>query len=143
MLHRIITAAFVGMVAFALVADAQEAKDDKAIHGKWSATKDGKTISFTYDKGKFKVEIEDKLIEGTYVGDGTKTPKHVDMTITGGTDDIAVKYTGKTSKAIYQIDGDSMKLLAPEPGSDDRPTAFPQEGEQTRHMFVTLTRAKK
>ena len=45
----------------------------------------------------------------SYTLDASKTPKHVDLTITSGSDAESMKFEGKTSKGLYELDGDWAK----------------------------------
>ena len=144
MLPRVSTAMFVVVALFALAVDAQETKDDKkAIQGSWTAKKDDKSAKLTFNAEKFTLELGGKTIKGTFTIDSSKTPKHIDLTVTKGSDAAAQKFEGKTSKAIYEFDGDRFKWLAPSPGDEERPTAFPQEGEQARGLYLIFDREKK
>ncbi len=151
MIHRMPLAAFAVLALAAISADAQDGKkpaDKDAIQGIWTAKKGDKSIKLTFAAEKFTLAMGDDIsIEGSFKTDPSKTPKHIDMTVekVGGpdADDNVKKHVGKTSKAIYEFDGDRLKWLAPEPGNDVRPTAFPQDGEQTKGIFVTFDREKK
>ena len=47
-----------------------------------------------------------------------------------------------THAASY-FNSDRFKWLAPSPGDEERPTAFPQEGEQARGLYLIFDREKK
>jgi uncharacterized protein (TIGR03067 family) len=145
MLHRLTIVLFTGVALFALSADAQDKKDDKkAIQGTWNGKKGDQAVTLTIDATKFTLELAGKKIEGTYALDASKTPKHIDLTITSGSDAEAMKFEGKTSKGIYELESDQLKWLAPEPGLEDRPTAFPMDGEKVpKSIFFTFDREKK
>ena len=140
-----LSALFTGFTLLTLSVDAQDKKDDKkAIQGTWNAKKGDQAVILKVDAEKFIFELGGNSIEGTYALDSSKTPKHIDLTITGGTDPGAMKFQGQTSKAIYELDGDRMKWHAPEPGNQDRPTAFPNDGEQIpKTLTLTFDREKK
>jgi uncharacterized protein (TIGR03067 family) len=64
----------------------------------------------------------------------------MDLTITEGEN---ANYLNKTALAIYDVDGDTLKWCANEPGREGRPTAFPaKEGEDKTHLYIIFKRAK-
>ena len=65
------------------------------------------------------------------------------MTVTKGSDEETKKYEGKTSKGIYELDGNKLKWCANEPGLDERPDAFPEKDAKTKSLFLVLEREKK
>ena len=91
----------------------------------------------------FKLEFKGKSASGTFTIDPAKTPKTMDLAITKGSDPETQKYEGKTAKAIYEVDGGKLKWLANEPGKDERPEAFPKEGERAKGLYLILERDKK
>jgi len=144
-LHRLTIALFTGVALLTLSADAQDKKDDKkAIQGAWNGKKGDQACTLTIDATKFTLELAGKKIEGTYALDASKTPKHVDLTITSGSDAESMRFEGKTSKGLYELEGDHLKWLAQEPGIEDRPTAFPMDGEKIpKTIYLTFDREKK
>jgi uncharacterized protein (TIGR03067 family) len=67
--------------------------------------------------------------------DPSKTPKAIDLTPTEGPE------KDQTARAIYQLDGDTLKLGMPDGPKADRPTAFePKDGG--RILVMTFKRAK-
>jgi uncharacterized protein (TIGR03067 family) len=125
--------------------DAKDKKpgDKKKLQGAWTMTKDNETIRMTFDGEKFKLEFKGKSADGTFTIDPTKTPKTMDVAVTKGSDAETMKYEGKTAKAIYEFDGDKLKWLANEPGKEDRPAAFPKDGEKAKGLYLVLEREKK
>ena len=117
-------------------------KDKKAIQGTWTGSKGDKKAQLTFEGNKFTFEFGGKSASGTFTIDPAKKPKQIDVTVTKG-DDETKKYEGKTSKGIYELDGDKLKWLASEPGAEDRPEAFPKEADKAKGLYLILERAKK
>ena len=53
------------------------------------------------------------------------------------------KFKGQTSLAIYEVDGDTFKWCAAEPGKDERPKEFTAKAGEARYMYVVFKRAAK
>ena len=51
------------------------------------------------------------------------------------------KLNGKTALGIYELDGDTLKWCANEPGGNERPKKFSSEAG-TKYLLVTLKREK-
>jgi len=117
--------------------------DKKKLQGAWSMTKDNETMRMTIEGDNFKLEFKGKSASGTFKIDPAKTPRTMDLMITKGSDEETKKYEGKTAKAIYEFDGAKFKWLANEPGSDERPAAFPKEGERAKGLYIIFEREKK
>ena len=130
-----------------LRADDDPAKAELAkFQGTWSMvsmTKNGKEIPAKGLEGRV-AEIKDNAFtdrQGTKIhGKGTMTldprssPKGVDTVFTDG------PIAGKTTLAIYEIDGDTMKSCVANPG-DPRPKSFESKAG-TGYMLVTYKRMK-
>src|SRR5437660_12918601 len=86
-------------------------KDKKALQGTWTAAKGDKKVQLTFDGNKFTLEMGGKGASGTFTIDPSKSPKQIDMTITKGANEETMKFEGKTSKAIYELSGNKLKLL--------------------------------
>jgi uncharacterized protein (TIGR03067 family) len=120
-------AAGVGLLVAA--GDAKEEavmKDLAALKGTWiviSAIRDGNRLSEEQIKGvRFTIEGNGKalvkdggeiLFEGTLKIDPTKTPKTEDAT-----QNSEGENKGKTTRSIYEIEGDTLKICSAEPGKD-------------------------
>jgi uncharacterized protein (TIGR03067 family) len=125
-----------GFVLAAGVAMGGEAKDK--LQGSWTAEKEGKKIVLRFSKDSFTLTFDGKAsFKGTYKFDGSKKPKELDMTITEGE-----KFQGKTSKAIFEVDGDTLKWCANEPGKDNRPKDFTDKGDDGGHLNIVYKRTK-
>jgi uncharacterized protein (TIGR03067 family) len=118
----------------------------KAIQGNWTpATAELagqpipeavlKTISLQLDAGKYNVSVGGDPDKGTYTIDATTTPKSMIVTGTEGPN------RGKTFPAIYEINGDTLRICYDLSGAK-RPTEF-KSVAGTQLYLVTYTRKKK
>jgi uncharacterized protein (TIGR03067 family) len=143
---KILLAWGLGVLLLAGLAVAGEGKDDQSkIQGAWKGEFDGKKIAFEFAKDKFSVKFSDGnkdiVFKGTVKLDPKKKPKEMDLMIEEGKD-----FGGQTSRAIYDLDGDTLKWCANEPGKEERPKVFPdKEGENNErgHLYLILKRDKK
>ena len=132
-----------GILLVTSVAPGGDAKKDlDKLQGRWTAEVDGKKAELKFTKDNFALTVGDGNKEFTYKGtikiDPSKKPKHMDLTITEGE-----RHKGETSHAIYELDDDTLKWCAGEPGKADRPSEFPtKEGESPSGIYVIYKRAK-
>jgi uncharacterized protein (TIGR03067 family) len=118
-------------------------KDKKSLQGTWNGSAGDKKAQMTIDGDKFTFMFGDSTASGTMKIDASKTPKQIDLAVTKGSDDHTKKYEGKTSKGIFEFDGNKLKWCANEPGMDARPDAFPKSGDDKKFLYITFERAKK
>jgi uncharacterized protein (TIGR03067 family) len=75
----------------------------------------------------------------TYLGlfrlDPQSRPAAMDMRI----DEGPVRHRGKIGRCIYELHGDQLRWCPAEPGSEERPTAFPAS-EDPRYWCLTFRR---
>ena len=84
---------------------------------------------------KFAFTIDDKETHsGTFKLNPAATPKEIDMMVAETPKD---DFKGKTSLAIYELDGDTLKWCANAPGKDARPKEFSAD-----FLFLEFRRAK-
>lgn len=131
------------LVALTLIPAAGPARvDDDKLQGTWnvvSALRDGEDFEapkgdkLVFDQGKITIEKKDgtKNEGGTYTADPAKTPKELD---------VKPPNQETVLKAIYQIDGDDMKLCLGRPDSD-RPTELASKAG-SNVMLIVLRREK-
>lgn len=93
------------------------------------------SIKLVITQDKYKLTIGDKVDEGTSKYDATATPKSLDVTGTKGPN------KGKTMLAIYELDGDTMKVCYDLSGNS-RPKEF-KTMPNTQLFMVTYKREKK
>jgi uncharacterized protein (TIGR03067 family) len=141
------TCAFLSTLLLASgIAIGGDAKDDMAkLKGTWVHEGDGKKHELKFTKGKFEITFSssDKKghVKGTIKIDPSQKPKHMDLTITD-VDGVPDDFKGKTSHAIYDIDGDTLKWCANKPGDDGRAAAFPDNEGEGKYLYFRFKRAK-
>jgi uncharacterized protein (TIGR03067 family) len=132
--------AFGLLVATARAEDKPAKGDKEKIQGTWtivSGERDGqpipeeaiKTIKLVFAGDKFTLDHDGRKSEGTFKLAPDKKPKEMD-----------VDTEGQTVKAIYQLDGDTLKVAHGPPG-EARPKEFPKK-EGSGLSVVTLKRQK-
>jgi uncharacterized protein (TIGR03067 family) len=132
----------VSLAAFA----AAPADDAKAVQGTWRPTKavlggqpmpDAvvKSISLKLDNGKYEVFVGDSPDRGTYTLDPAGEPKGMSITGTEGPN------RGKTFPAIYELDGDTLRICYDLSGAK-RPAEF-KSVAGTKLYLVTYGRKKE
>src|SRR5262245_33234803 len=147
---RVCFALVLGLLAAAPALDGGEAKkktDKERLQGTWRAVSGelrGKpdpkperhTLTFAGDR--FTLKRGDQVrAEGTFKLDPAKDPRHIDMTITEGPEEVK----GKTALGIYHLKKGELHWCVAEPGDEERPKGFETEG--TRHASIVLKREKK
>ena len=89
-----------------------------ALDGKEAAAADLKDIRLIIAGGKFKAQNAGQtFLAGTVKTDLDKKPRTMDVTYTEG------DLKGQTSRAIYELDGDTLRICRAAPGKA-RPTEF-------------------
>jgi uncharacterized protein (TIGR03067 family) len=125
--------------------DDEAAKELKALVGKWKLEKAElggkdalallKDLKFEIlEGGKYVIQLGEKD-EGTFTVDPAKKPAEMDIKGTDGPN------KGKTIKAIYKIDGDTVTICY-ELGGGDRPTKFESKAD-TKQFLAVYKREKK
>lgn len=125
------------------------AAEDKKFEGNWVVTKmesggqsatedDLGGMTFTFKGKKYEQKQGDRVVEaGTQDLDPTKKPKHMDVTVSEGTEGTE----GKKQLAIYEIDGDKIRACFAQHGDKERPTKF--EGKEgSTHIYIEMKRKK-
>jgi len=138
---------FTGLaVLVMLAARAADTQDSKSIQGAWTPLKAElggqpfppavlKTISLKLHNGKYDVSVAGEPDRGTYTIDPSTKPKSMSVTGTDGPN------KGKTFPAIYELDGDTLKICYDLSGKQ-RPADF-KTTEGTRLYLVTYQRRKE
>jgi uncharacterized protein (TIGR03067 family) len=138
---------FLAPILFAAGAD--DPKDDRAkIQGTWKVVEvvfKGQTIPEEQSKEMRFVFTEDKMTimgfpgrdkrEYTYSLDPAATPRAIDPLALDG------PFKDKKRPAIYELDGDSLKVCIPSKETKDRPTEFKSPRDSNLGLFV-LRRVK-
>jgi uncharacterized protein (TIGR03067 family) len=96
------------------------------------------TIKFVCTGDKYEQAMQGQVVEkGTHKLDPSKKPKHMDITVTEG------EAKGQTQLAIYEFEGDTLKICANLPGSKERPTEFASKPGSSNVINIVLKREKK
>jgi uncharacterized protein (TIGR03067 family) len=137
--------AVMAVFAFAFAYAGQEADDAKAIQGTWQPVKGEvggtamkeevlKIISMKLEGGKYEVKAEN-MDKGTYKIDPSAKPKTIDVAGVEGPN------AGKTLLAIYELDGDTLRICYGLGGSP-RPKEF-KSPAGTPTLLLSYERKKK
>ena len=94
-----------------------------------------KLISLKLDNGKYEVFVGQQPDRGTYTLDATTKPKSITVTGTEGPNN------GKTFPAIYELEGDTLRICYDLSGAK-RPTEF-KSVAGTQLYLVTYMRKKE
>lgn len=135
------------MTAYLLtILDHPREQDQEKLNGTWAVVaveESGRTLPgtnpiykrkyvFEADRLFVKGEEGNKNSDGTYKLDPSKTPKEIDLSI-----------TGTTLKGIYKLEGDELKLHVGGPtGGEARPKDFSTKDEGSRSRLLILRREK-
>jgi len=84
----------------------------------------------TYTADKFVVTKEDKIFRGTFSLDTTKTPKQMDTRADNGPG------AGKLFHAIYELDGDTLRVCHATQDGAERPTDFKTKPDSGQVMIT-------
>jgi len=142
MLKPCVTLSLMLSLALAVTGDT---KDGKTIDGTWQPTKADlagrkfpddvrKTITLVVKDGKYTLTVGKKTDQGTVKLKPSAKPKEMDITGTDGPN------KGKTILAIYERDGDTLRICY-DLGGKKRPGEF-KTREGTQLFLVTYKRAK-
>ena len=120
-----------------LVAAETEAQAERAsLQGTWRSVSGRREAEVLFAGYLFTVHFADgEVYMGAYQLDSHAHPKKMDMRIDEGPD----KHRGKIAHCLYEVDGDTLRWCAVEPGSEERPTAFPSVYD-THHLSMVLQR---
>jgi uncharacterized protein (TIGR03067 family) len=151
MLRLLAAFASVGLLAVAGAARADDAKKDlEKLQGTWEITEvviNGKTLPAEKVKGGQVVFKGDEMT--VKEGDDDKDPRKFTVKLDPGKKPKALDTTalnrdqkGAVSPAIYELDGDTLKLCSPNNDSKERPRAFKSD-EGSNVVLLTLKRVKK
>jgi uncharacterized protein (TIGR03067 family) len=115
--------------ATALAADdaPKESADLKKLQGEWTApSAGGGEVVYTFKGNKLTVKAPTRTYQMTVtLDDSAKPHKTIDFKVDEGPEDAK----GKTSKAIYKLDGNDKAVLCLRP-EGERPDKFEQVGEE-------------
>lgn len=132
-------------LATTLAIQAQDKKELEKLAGKWQPTamqvgeskvppETMKNITLIIDGDKYHTIVSGQSDKGTLKVDAKAKPKAMDIVGTEGPN------KGKTFPAIYEIEGDTLKICYALEGTK-RPTEFKASGEKI--LLVTYKKAKE
>ena len=104
-----------------------ESKDEAAEH----------RLIFSGDEFSIK-RNDETILKGKFKIDPSKKPKEIEMEIAEAAKE---QLHGKTVLGIYELDADTLKWCANDPGETERPKEFSGE-PGTNHFLVTFKREK-
>ena len=115
--------------------------DVMKLQGEWTATEGFEAdMGMVIKDNKFTLIKEGKRhVTGTFTIDASKSPKTMDLTVTGGNNEEGNRFKGKVSKAIYEVTTGKFKWCAGEPGKEARPKRFAREFG----LYVVFERKKE
>jgi len=87
-----------------------------------------------FSKNRAIVGLPGGWLRGTFQLNTAASPKQIDMIIEQC---YPKDYVGKTDRGIYKLDGNTLTMAGPEPGTATRPTSFQEEQGV---MIVVLTK---
>ena len=133
------------VLSFSSAAWSKDAKDEDAVQGTWLAStaelggqkfpdEVRKSIKLVIKDGKYTVTVGDRPDKGTTKMDSSAKPKTIDITGTDGPN------KGKTMLAIYELNGDTLRVCYDLSGKS-RPTEF-KTTAGTQLFLVTYDREK-
>jgi uncharacterized protein (TIGR03067 family) len=125
-----------GVTAQALADDKSQTEQLKPLQGNWATDGDGLDAKWNFDGEKVKASVNgtDYSCKVTIDSEAKPNPT-LDLVIEDGPEEAK----GKTSKAIYKLDGEKLTLCVSVPGKD-RPKDFAQ-AEDEAYLF-TLKKQK-
>jgi RNA polymerase sigma factor (sigma-70 family) len=122
----------------------QEVRTDKELlQGKWDITEvvsDGmatdnlKDVQAVFEKERFSLVGPAGKREFRFKLDPAKKPKAIDLAALDG------EFKDKSARAIYHLEGDSLRLCMPNEITDNRPTEFVSK-EGSKLLLMTLKRS--
>jgi len=113
-------------------------KDKERLQGTWNFVSGLRQAQLLIAGDHFTVKFGNgDIYLGTFSLDPIRKPRAMDLVVQEGPD----KHKGKTSLAIYEIDGDHLIWSPGEPGTGVRHKAFPP-AEDTKHLCIVFQREK-
>lgn len=128
------------MPVLARPADPPVRSDLDSFQGVWMSVAGPREARFLVAGSRFTIEfIGGDLYMGTFKLAGHKNePRHLDMHIEEGPADHA----GRTALCIYQLEGGVLRWCPGRPGTNRRPTGFP-DVDDPRFLSLVFQRVKR
>ncbi len=99
---------------------------EKRLQGSWIVSSGRWKCRMHFAAHHFAVHFQSgDVYLGVYTVDPTRTPGAMDMTIEEGPEE----FRGLTACCLYELNGDTLRWCANEPGGEERHKAFPAEGQ--------------
>jgi uncharacterized protein (TIGR03067 family) len=93
------------------------------VQGRWSGVEDGKTepitLTFTNNRFAYFDSRNNEIGSGTFSINDLVLPTQMDLTFESIP---APNLAGKIGHAVFELNGDELRIAGCEPGSDQRPT---------------------
>jgi uncharacterized protein (TIGR03067 family) len=110
--------------------------DLEGLQGAWLSVSGRRAAEFLVCGARFTVRFKDgDIYMGTFDLVPAARPKTIDMRI----DEGPARHKGKTALCIYDLDGDTLRWCAAEPGHTERLTAF-AAGDDPRVLGLVFRR---
>ena len=107
--------------------------DRERLQGRWIALSGRRAAQMHVEGDRFVLSFRNgDIYVGTLDLDPTQRPHAVDIFI----DEGPSHHQNKSAPGIYEFDGNHLILCPGEPGTTNRPRAFPPEGDDTRLCLV-------
>jgi uncharacterized protein (TIGR03067 family) len=126
-----------GASLVSIVAPEAEARAEReALQGTWLSVSGRREAEFIIAGYLFAVHFADgEVYMGAFQLNSRARPKTIDMRI----DEGPTKHRGKIARCIYEVDGDTLRWCAAEPGAEKLMTHFPSVHD-TRHLSMVFQR---
>jgi uncharacterized protein (TIGR03067 family) len=102
---------------------------EKKLQGSWVVVSGRWRCRLCFAGHHFAVRFQNgDVYMGLYTVDPTRRPGGMDMTVEEGPEHLE-HLLGRTAFCLYELDGDTLRWCGNEPGSPERPSHFPADGE--------------
>jgi uncharacterized protein (TIGR03067 family) len=109
--------------------------DLEAIQGVWESVAGPREARFLVAGNRFTFEF---VGGDVYMGTFDLGPNQIDMHIEAG----PAKHVGTLSRCLYKLEGGVLRWCPGRPGSDRRPSSFPDVSD-SRYLSLVFKRARK
>jgi uncharacterized protein (TIGR03067 family) len=126
---------FAGLFLTGVAGCGKQVTEKATIQGRWSGFEAGSTekitLAFRGDQFTYWDAKSKEIGSGTFVVNDAAQPKQMDLTFQRIP---APEYVGKVGLAVFELQGDELKIAGSEPGSTQRPASI--AGGQGVRMFT-------
>jgi uncharacterized protein (TIGR03067 family) len=125
-------------VATAVAAEPEARTDLERLQGTWDSVFGRREAELLIAGGLFTMRFADGAVYmGAFRLEQAAWPRGIDMRI----DEGPREHRGKIALCAYEIDGESLRWCAAEPGANDRLSAFPPENDP-RYLYLEFRRVR-